>query len=43
MYKINKLQGYIVQLREYSQYFITIDGVQYINILNHYVVYLQLI
>ena len=28
MYKINKLQGYIVQYREYSQYFIiTINGV----------------
>ena len=28
MYKINKLQGYIVQHREYSQYFIiTINGV----------------
>ena len=27
-YKINKLQGYIVQYREYSQYFIiTINGV----------------
>ena len=24
MYKINKLQGYIVQHREYSQYFIII-------------------
>ena len=28
MYKINKLQGYILQHREYSQYFIiTINGV----------------
>ena len=28
MYKINELQGYIVQHREYSQYFIvTINGV----------------
>ena len=28
MYKINKLQGYIVQHREYSQYFIiTLNGV----------------
>ena len=28
MYKINKLQGYIVQHREYSQYFtVTLNGV----------------
>ena len=28
MYKINKLQGYTVQNREYSQYFIiTINGI----------------
>ena len=28
MYEINKLQGYIVQHREYSQYFmITVNGV----------------
>ena len=27
MYKMNKLQGYIVQHREYSQYFKTIYGV----------------
>ena len=28
MYKINKPQGYILQHREYSKYFITINGVQ---------------
>ena len=27
LYKINKLQGYIVQHGEYSQYFIIINGV----------------
>ena len=28
LYKINKIQGYIVQHREYSQYFIiTINGI----------------
>ena len=27
MYKINKLQGYIVQHREYNQYFITLNGI----------------
>ena len=27
MHKINKLQGYIVQYREYSQYFIILNGV----------------
>ena len=26
-YKINKLQRFIIQHREYSQYFITINGV----------------
>ena len=31
MYKINKLQGYIVQHREYSQYFIISNGIIYKN------------
>ena len=35
MYKINKLQGYIVQHREYSQYFITLNGIQSVKFLNH--------
>ena len=35
MYKINKLKGYIVQHREYSQYFITINGTQPLKIVNH--------
>ena len=44
MGKINKIQEYIVQPREYSQYFIiTLNGVQYIKILNHYVAHLKLI
>ena len=39
-YKINKLQGYIVQHREYSQYFIiTINGVQPLKVVYHYVVW----
>ena len=39
MYKINKLQGYIVQHREYSKYFIiTINGVQPLKITNNHVV-----
>lgn len=37
MYKANKVQGYTVQQREYSQYFIiTINGVQSIKMLNLY-------
>ena len=44
MYKISKLQGYIVQHREYSQYFIiTINGVQPLKIMIHSVVHLKLI
>ena len=40
----NKLQEYITQLREYSQYFIFIlNGVYYNKILNQYVVYPKLI
>ena len=43
MDKINKLQGYIIQHREYSQYFIiTINRVQPLKIVNHYVVHLKL-
>ena len=43
MYEINKLQGYIVQHREYSQCFIiTINGVQPLKIVNHYVGHLKL-
>jgi len=34
VYKINKLQGYIAQHREYSQYFITSNGIQSIKTLN---------
>ena len=44
MYKINKVQGYIIQHRAYSQYFIiTLNGVLSIKILNHYVAHLKLI
>ena len=43
MYKINNLQGHIVQHREYSQYFIiTINGVQPLKIVNHYLVHMKL-
>ena len=39
--EINKLQGYIVQHREYSQYFIvTINGAELLKIVDHYVVHL---
>ena len=38
MYKINKLQGYTVQHKEYSQ--LTISGVYLLNIMNPYIVYL---
>ena len=42
MYKINKLQRYIVQDRGYSQYFIiSIDRVQSIKFLNCYVVHMK--
>ena len=42
MYKINKLQGYIVQHREYSRNFIiTINGIYSLKIVNHYVVHLK--
>ena len=35
VYKINKLQGYIVQHRKYSQYFtITLNAVYYTKILS---------
>ena len=38
---LNKLQVYIVQYREYSQYFIiTIDGIQSLKIVNHYIIHL---
>ena len=36
MYKRNMLQGYIEQHREHSQYFITINRVESIKILNNY-------
>ena len=43
LYKVNKLQGHIVQHRDYSQYFvITIKGIQPLKIMNHYVVHLKL-
>ena len=29
MYKINKIQRYIIQHREYSQYFITLNKTEY--------------
>ena len=35
MCKINKLQGYIIQHKEYSQSFITRNGVKSIQNLNH--------
>ena len=44
VYKIDKQQGYIVQHREYSHYFVvTLSGVKSIKVLNHYVVHLKLI
>ena len=44
MYKINKLQRYIVQHREYSQYFTaTVNRVKSLKIVNHYVVHPKLI
>ena len=44
MYKMNKMQGYNVQHREYNQYvIITLYGMQFIKISNHYVVHLKLI
>ena len=44
MYKINKLQGYKVQHKEYSQYFIiTVNGISSSKIVNHYYVHLKLI
>ena len=43
-HKINKLQGYVVQHREYSQYFtIAIHGIQSLKIVNHYAVHLKFI
>ena len=42
MEKISQLQGYIVQHREYSQFFIiTINGIKSLKFLNNYVVYLK--
>ena len=36
-----KLQGYIVQLREYNRYFIvTINGVTPLKTVNHYIIHL---
>ena len=44
VHKIITLSGYIIQLREYSQYFIiTRNAVKSIKILNQYVVHLKLI
>ena len=44
MYKINKLQRYVIQHREYSQYFIImLNVVKSIKILNHYATHLNLI
>ena len=41
MKKINKLQGYITQHEEYTQYFmITINGVEPLKIVTHYIVQL---
>ena len=43
MYKMNNLQGYIVQYREYSQYvIITMNGIESLKIVNHYIVHLKL-
>ena len=44
MYEVNKPQEYIVQHREYRQYFIiTLNGEYFINkVLNHYVIQLKL-
>ena len=43
MYKINKLQGHIVQHRKYSLYFaITLNGRPSTKILNHCAVYWKL-
>ena len=43
MYEVNKPQEYIVQHREYRQYFIiTLNGEYFIKVLNHYVVQLKL-
>ena len=42
MYKINKLQGHIVQHKEYSQFFKIMNGVQSLKIMNHYVAHLKL-
>ena len=40
----NKLQGYIIQHGEYSQHcIITINGVESLKIVNHYIVHLKLI
>ena len=40
----NKLQGYIAQDKEYSQYFIiTLNELYSIKNFNHYVIYLKLI
>ena len=40
----NKLQGYIIQPGEYSQHsIITINGVESLKIVNHYIVHLKLI
>ena len=40
-YLWNSLQGYIIQHREYSQYFkITKNGIWHLKIINHYFVHL---
>ena len=44
LHKANRVQRYIVQHREHSQYYIiTINGVSFIKILNPYVVHWKLI
>ena len=43
MYKINRLEGYIVKHREYSQYFIITIEYKKFLIVNHYVIHLELI
>ena len=43
VYKISYKEGYVVQHREYSQYFVVISGVEALKIVNHYIAELQLI
>ena len=42
LYKTDKLQGYVVQHREYSKYFIiTINGIKNLKTVNYYVIHLK--